>query len=83
VEFQIVIRFNEQVADYIREKRWHDSQRLVELPDGGVELHLKLSSLPEVERWILSWAGNAVAIQPPQLAEMIRKSAENILKQQV
>jgi predicted DNA-binding transcriptional regulator YafY len=82
-EFQVVIRFNEHVADYIREKRWHDSQQLVELKDGGVELHLKLSSLAEIERWVLNWAGNAVVVKPPQLAEMVKKSAENILKQQV
>jgi proteasome accessory factor B len=81
-EFQIAIRFNERVADYIREKKWHDSQKLIELPDGGVELHLTLSSLWEIERWILGWAGNAVVIKPPELAEMMRKSAENILKQQ-
>jgi proteasome accessory factor B len=81
-EFQIIIRFNEQVADYIREKRWHDSQQLIELADGGVELHLKLSSLPEIERWILSWAGNAVVVQPAELAEMVKKAAENILKSQ-
>jgi len=37
-EFQVVIRFNEMVADYIREKKWHDSQQLKELKDGGVEL---------------------------------------------
>jgi predicted DNA-binding transcriptional regulator YafY len=78
-EFQIVIRFNEMVADYIREKRWHDSQKLIELTDGGVELHLKLSSLFEVERWILGWSGNAVVIQPPELIELVRKAAENIL----
>ena len=82
-EFQVAIRFNEHVADYIREKRWHDSQQLVELKDGGVELHLKLSSLEEIERWVLNWAGNAVIIKPPQLAEMVKRSAENILKQQV
>ncbi|MDB6023612.1 MAG: Helix-turn-helix, type 11 domain protein [Pedosphaera sp.] len=81
-EFQVVIRFNEMVADYIREKRWHDSQQLKELKDGGVELHFKLSSLQEIERWILSWGGNAVIIKPPELAAMVRKSAENILKQQ-
>ncbi len=81
-EFDVVIRFNEHVADYIREKRWHDSQQLVEMKDGGVELHLKLSSLAEIERWVLNWAGNAVAVKPPELAEMVRKSAENILKQQ-
>jgi len=80
-EFEVVIRFNEMVSDYIREKRWHDSQQLKELKDGGVELHLKLSSLPEIERWVLTWAGNATVIKPPELAEMVKRSAENILKQ--
>lgn len=81
-EFQVVIRFNELVADYIREKKWHPSQQLHELKNGGLELRLKLSSLPEIERWILSWQGNAVAIKPPELAEMVRRSAANILKSQ-
>lgn len=81
-EYQVVVRFSETVADYIREKRWHDSQELKELKNGGVELHLKLSSLQEIERWILTWAGNAVVVKPPELAEMVKKSAENILKQQ-
>ena len=79
-EFQVVIRFDEMVADYIREKRWHDSQELIELKNGGVELRLKLSSLPEIERWVLSWGGNAVVVRPPELAEMVKKSAQKILQ---
>ena len=81
-QFRVVIRFNEMVADYIREKKWHDSQQLIELPDGAVELRLKLSSLPEVERWVLSWGGNAVVIAPTELADLVKRSAENILKSQ-
>ena len=81
-EFDVSIRFNERVADYIREKRWHHSQKLVELKDGGVELQLKLSSLNEVERWVLSWAGNATIVRPAELADMVKRSAENILKNQ-
>jgi len=77
--FNVVIRFNEQVADYIREKKWHESQRLIELKNGGVELHLKLSSLSEIERWILGWAGNAVAIRPSQLVAAIKSAAQKIL----
>jgi proteasome accessory factor B len=68
------------VADYIREKKWHESQELRELPDGGVELRMKLSSLAEVERWILSWAGNARVIQPRELAESVKQAAKNILR---
>src|SRR5580693_4531553 len=33
-EFQVAIRFAEAVADYIREKKWHDSQEMIELKDG-------------------------------------------------
>ena len=78
-EFNIVIRFNDSVADYIREKKWHDSQQLRDLRGGGVELRLKLSSLPEVERWVLSWGGNATVTNPPELVEMVKKAAKKIL----
>jgi proteasome accessory factor B len=78
--FDVVIRFNELVGDYIREKKWHDSQQLKELKDGGLELRMKLSSLSEVERWVLGWAGNAKVIQPAELAEKVRKSAQDILE---
>ncbi len=81
-EYEVVLAFNDQVAGYIREKKWHHSQKLVENKDGGVTLHLKLSSLHEIKRWILSWEGNAVVVKPAELAVMVRKSAENILKQQ-
>jgi proteasome accessory factor B len=77
--FEVVIRFDKSVADYIREKRWHDSQRLSELRDGSIELKLKLSSLDEIQRWVLSWGGNAFVRRPPELADSVRKAAKNIL----
>jgi predicted DNA-binding transcriptional regulator YafY len=78
--FEVVIQFNELVADYIREKKWHESQVLRELKDGGLELRMKLSSLAEVERWVLGWAGNARVLQPPELAESIAQAARKILQ---
>jgi predicted DNA-binding transcriptional regulator YafY len=78
-EYEVVIRFNARVADYIREKKWHESQQLRELKGGGVELRLKLSSLAEVERWILSWGGDAKAMKPRELADAVRRSARKIL----
>jgi len=78
-QFDVVVRFDESVADYIREKKWHESQRLCELKNGGVELRLKLSSLEEVKRWVLSWGGNATAIAPRELVESVRRAAKRIL----
>jgi len=78
-EYRVVIRFDAVAADYIREKRWHPSQELRELPDLGVELRLKLSSLGEIQRWILGWGGSAVALEPPELVAAVRQAAERIL----
>jgi proteasome accessory factor B len=78
--FEVVIQFNELVADYIREKKWHESQVLRELKNGGLELRMKLSSLAEVERWVLGWAGNARVMKPPELAESVANAARKILQ---
>ena len=73
-EYEVVIRFNERAADYVREKKWHQSQQLRELKGRGVELKLKLSSLAEIERWVLSWGGDAKVLKPLELAEAVRLS---------
>jgi predicted DNA-binding transcriptional regulator YafY len=78
-QIEITIRFDKTVADYIREKKWHDSQKLRELRGGALELTLKLSSLDEIERWVLSWGGNAVVIRPRELADSVRSAARKIL----
>ncbi len=79
-EHEVVIRFNPRAADYVREKKWHESQQLRELKNGGVELRLKLSSLMEIERWALSWGGDAKVLKPRELAEAVRQSAKRILQ---
>ena len=81
-DYNVVIRFDTYAADYIREKRWHPSQTLRELKDGGVELRLKLSSLGEIQRWILGWGGSAVVIAPPELITSVTKAAQALLTNQ-
>ncbi|HTI72775.1 MAG TPA: WYL domain-containing protein [Candidatus Limnocylindria bacterium] len=78
-EFDIVIQFDDSVADYIREKRWHPSQQLTELKTGGVELKLRLGSLVEVQRWILGWGGAARVIAPKQLVDGVRAAAQRLV----
>jgi predicted DNA-binding transcriptional regulator YafY len=79
-EHRVVLRFNARAADYVREKKWHASQQLRELRNGGVELRLKLSSLMEVQRWVLSWGGDALVVKPRELAMSVRDAAKKILR---
>jgi len=77
---QVVLRFDEKVADYIKEKKWHESQKLRELKGGAVELTIQLSGLEEIERWVLSWAGYAKVIRPRELAESVKQAARRMLR---
>ena len=79
-QFDVLLRFNARVADYVREKKWHESQQLRELKNGGVELRLKLSSLIEIERWVLSWGGDVEVLKPRELIATVREAAKKILR---
>jgi predicted DNA-binding transcriptional regulator YafY len=78
-QYEVVLRFNPRAADYIREKKWHESQQSRDLKGGGVELKMKLSSLVEIERWILSWGGDAKVVKPRELAESVKAAARKML----
>jgi predicted DNA-binding transcriptional regulator YafY len=40
---------------------------------------MKLSSLAEVQRWVLSWGGHAKVIAPKELALSVREAAQQLL----
>jgi len=79
-KFEVVIRFTPRAADYIREKKWHPSQTLRDLKNGSVELTMRLSSLGEVERWVLSWGGEASVLKPHDLLASVQAAAKRILQ---
>lgn len=81
-QFDVRIQFSARVADYILERKWHDSQTVTELPGGDLEVRMRLSSLREVERWVLSWGGEAVVLHPPELAAAVKRGAEKIARNQ-
>lgn len=79
-EHQVVIQFTDFGAAYAREKKWHPSQKLRELKDGGLEMKLTLSSLIEVRRWILSWGRHARVIEPAELVEDVKAEAAQLVE---
>jgi proteasome accessory factor B len=75
---RVVLRFAPQAADFIREKRWHPSQRLQERAGGELDLELELANLEEIQRWVLSWGGHAQVIEPAALAASVRSAARRL-----
>jgi predicted DNA-binding transcriptional regulator YafY len=70
----VVVRFSRDQAPYVREREWHPTQRLRELPDGRVELTFRAGGKFEITRWILGWGDGAEVVQPVRLRRQIATS---------
>ena len=66
-ERKVVLRFNPWAASLVRERRWHGSEVKKELAEGSLELTLTLTSLEEVERWVLGWGPHVEVVRPLEL----------------
>jgi len=65
----VTIRFSATVARYVRESRWHESQRLTPQPDGTLLAEFRLTGTEEIKHWILSFGRHAEALSPPSLRQ--------------
>lgn len=67
----IRIRFTRDVARYVKESRWHSSQKLTPQKDGSLMAEFRLSDTQEIKRWIMSFGPNATVLNPQELVEEI------------
>ena len=68
---EVRLRFDASVAGRVRESIWHRSQRLEELPDGGVLLTVSVAGIVEIRPWIMSWGDAVEVLEPPALREVV------------
>jgi predicted DNA-binding transcriptional regulator YafY len=67
----VEIEFEAEVSQYVRERRWHQSQKTTALPNGRVRVALEVSDSPELHSWILGFGPSAKVISPSSLAEKV------------
>lgn len=72
----VVMRFTPKVAPFILERHWHDTQEIEQLADGGVELRLRVGCTPELEAFILRWAGEVEVVEPAGVRQRMRELGE-------
>ena len=75
---EVAIRFDAGQAPYIRERRWHSTQRIEELPDAGLVLRFQAGGLSEVKRWVLSYGSHATVLAPVGLREEVAAEARSV-----
>ena len=77
---EIVIKFDEYQARWIREREWHPNQRIEELPCGGVILRLTVGGVGEVKRWIMGYGSHAEVLEPESLRREIGDDVKKMVE---
>lgn len=74
-DIAVTMEFDAWATDLVRGRKWHATQEFVELPGGQSRLQMRLSSLEELERWVLGWGAHVTVIQPASFGERLRETA--------
>jgi len=69
-----------KAAGVVSDGKRHPSQQVVKRKDGSVEYTVTVAGTEEILRWIIGFAGEALVISPPELADQVCRMAAEILK---
>lgn len=60
----VAIRFSERQSRWIRERRWHKTQRIQERIGGGCVLRIRVAVTGELVRWVMQFGAEAEVLAP-------------------
>ena len=73
------ILFSAGIAEYIKEKIWHETQRLHDNPDGSVLFEANVACTNEIKAWVMRWGAKAIVLEPEELRDEIRAETVEML----
>ncbi len=77
---QIAVQFWGYEARLAREHKVHASQEIQEMPDDSVVIHLNVTGLQEVKRWVLSCGRDARVLEPEWFALEVKDEINEMQK---
>ncbi|MBW2430201.1 MAG: transcriptional regulator [Deltaproteobacteria bacterium] len=76
---RVSIWFAADIAAYIRERTWHETQDIETLKDSSIIFRAEVAGIAEIKFWILKWGAKAKVLKPESLRVEIQKEAEAML----
>jgi predicted DNA-binding transcriptional regulator YafY len=77
---RVKIRFDKEVAGYIKEKIWHHSQKIEQQKDGAILFTAEVAGTDEIEHWVMSWGQKAEVLAPDFLRDRIAEELRQCLR---
>lgn len=73
VAHNVVVEITEEAtAQNFRDRKWHPSQTITNLDNGGIRISMRCGLSPELTSWILHWTPKIKVIEPQELKDKIR-----------
>ena len=77
---KVVVKFDKEVAGYIKERIWHPSQKIKQSRDGSITTTYDVAGSKEIKYWVLSYGQHAEVLKPKTLRDEIKKDLSLALK---
>jgi proteasome accessory factor B len=78
-EYNVVIRFSKEAAQWVMERTWHPKQKVKKHRDGSVTLSFPVPALYEIKRWVLQWGADAEVLKPKGLRDAVVKEMKAMI----
>jgi predicted DNA-binding transcriptional regulator YafY len=75
---KVVLRFVPAVAKYVKRRRIHPSQKLIDLPDGSLLLEMTPEGFDQLDSWVLEYRDNVEVLEPAWFREEIARQVTRI-----
>ena len=75
----VKVWFAADIAEYISEKIWHETQKIAPQKDGSLIFEAEVAGTQEIKYWVLRWGAKARVLEPESLRNDIRLQAEAML----
>jgi predicted DNA-binding transcriptional regulator YafY len=77
---EVILRFDEHIKPFIVRKKWHESQKVLELEDGAIEVKFRVNGLMGIQNWIYGWIPHVEVIAPRELRDKLKQDLLDAIK---
>ena len=77
--YEVSVMIAPEWSRYVKEKIWHESQHIKDLPDGSIIVSFKVAGLDEICRWVLSLGSEAYVKEPEELRHKVKTMLQRAL----
>lgn len=74
------LQFAPEIAPYVKERRWHETQSVVSKGNGSITLTVDVALTPEFIQWVLGFGSKVEVLEPAELQTAIYEEASKLLE---